>query len=154
MPSSSRMRGAAFEIRADQQRQLGLGLQLIGQDGGRIRLTLHDAQRRALRNVDEPAAVQIGHVVHHLRVGRGVGRRQTAVIRGEEKLADLLVDAHFLQRRFDPLAGFGGSVSGRPQFLAAPCCAASGILAEVWAIKTISAAGSKNRTPALRPFIN
>jgi hypothetical protein len=45
--------------------------------------------------------------VHHLGVSSGIGRRQTAVISGEKELADLFVDAHFLQCGFDPLAGFG-----------------------------------------------
>ncbi len=98
--------GAAFEIRADQQRQLRFRLQLIVQHRGRVGLALLDAHRRDVRHVDEAAAVQIDDIVHDLRVRRGIGRRQLAVIRREEKLADFFIDAHFLERRFSPLRSF------------------------------------------------
>src|SRR5256885_1276363 len=41
--------------------------------------------------------------MQHLRVRRGIRGSETAVIGGEEHLANLFVGAHFAQRRFYPL---------------------------------------------------
>ena len=95
--------GAAFEIGADQQRQLGFGLQLIGEHRRGICLVFNDAERRAVRDVDEAADVQIVHVVHHLRVGLGIRGREAAVIRGEEQLADLFFQASSAVARIPPI---------------------------------------------------
>ena len=95
-------RCTAFEIRADQQRQFRLCLELVVQYRRGISLALHDAQRRSLRNVDEPSHVEIGHVVHDLPVGRRVRGRKTSVISCEKKLPNLFVDTHLAQRVFHP----------------------------------------------------
>jgi len=62
---------------------------LIVQNRRRIRLAFHDSQRRTMRNIDEAADVEIGHIVHDLPVRPPCRGRQTSVIRGEEQLADL-----------------------------------------------------------------
>jgi len=77
-----------LEIRANQQRQFGLSLELIVQDCRGISLALHDTQWRSMRNVNEATDVEVRHIVHDLLVGRGVRSRQTSVISGEEKLTN------------------------------------------------------------------
>ena len=89
---------AALEIRADQQRQLGFRLQLVRKHGCRIRLALHDAQRRAVRDDDESADVQILHVAEKLFIGGRVRGSKASVIGGEQELANLFVHRHFTQR--------------------------------------------------------
>ena len=100
--------GAAFEICADEQRQFGAGLQLVGEHGGRVGLALDDAQRRHLRDVDEAADVQVVDIVHHFFIRSGIGGGEAAVIGGEKKLADFFVIGHFAQRGFHPLFVGGG----------------------------------------------
>ena len=99
---------AAFKIGANQQRQFGMGLQLIGQNGRGIGLALDDAQRRHLRDVDEPADVQVVYGVHYLAIGVRVGGGEAAVIGCEDELADFFVVGHFSQRGFHPLLVGGG----------------------------------------------
>jgi len=81
-----------------------------------ISLTLHNSQRRSLCNVDEPADVEIGHVVQDLPVGCHVRGRKTSVISGEKKLPDFFLDAHLAERGFHP-----GVRAGRPIFHRALC---------------------------------
>ena len=106
-------RRPALEIRANQQRQFRFGLELIVEHGRWISLTLHDAERRAMCNVDETSDVEVGHVMHDLLVGRRVRGRQASMIRGEKKLPDFLVHGHFAQRGFHPLLRGGRQLSRR-----------------------------------------
>src|SRR5438874_390833 len=108
-------------VLADQQRQLGFRLQLVRKHGCRIRLALHDAQRRAVRDDDESADVQILHVAEKLFIGGRVRGSKASVIGGEQELANLFVHRHFTQRGFHPCAG------GRSQVLRGAFCAGSAL---------------------------
>ena len=97
-------RRATLEIRPDEQRQLGLCLQLIGEHRRRIRLALYDAQWRTMRDDNESADMQVLNIVQKLLVGRRVSGGKASVIRGEQQLADLFAQRHFAQRGLHPRA--------------------------------------------------
>jgi hypothetical protein len=80
-------------------------LQLIREDSRWIRLAFYNAERRALRNVDETADVQFLDVAHDLCIRGCVSRGETSMVCSENKLAGFFVEGHFAERGLDPLGG-------------------------------------------------
>ena len=107
MPSSTRMDGAALEIRGDQQRNFGVALQRVDQDRGRVHLAALDAERRALRLDRERADVLFLDVAEKILVVLAFGGKERAVGPDGEELPDLFIERHVLERLRDPALAFG-----------------------------------------------
>ena len=70
-------------------------------------------------DIDESADMQVVHAVQHLRIGGGIGGRETAVIGGEKQLANFFLERHPASVAFDPLLLFRGQFAQEQRLLAA-----------------------------------
>ncbi len=98
----------ALEIRSDQQRNLGVTLQVVRQHRGGVDLAALDPQRRPARLHDKAAEVVLLHLPQQILVSRALGGEKSSVVEHHHELPEFFLERHTLQCLRDPFLAVGG----------------------------------------------